>query len=668
MAKIVEKANHLPSEKIVYSVDDKTNLNNKTLNANDFKNNKKTHIILFAIFSLFLLISLLRVPFVGSVIDAILFDYLYGIGKYLIYLWLMILTIIMFFNFDRFKFFLKPLTLLLQIFIIISLSILISTIATSIQDHDIWKMVGYSASTRMKIYANHFFVYLKNFYHYKFSINSSWFVNTYLKISDKYLLLFTGGLIGELIVCLYQVFVILFSIMFLIISILLIIAHANLKFKQKLHNIVRILCKKFVRVVINNELIKERINQKIYHIDQNKIKEIASHNQILTPPISFLSDLSIDNYSINKDYANDIKTKIKEWNKKQSFSLVYDSEIIMPQYIKLIYTCDNKKDIESILKNGNEIIKVLSIKSLLFFQKHNKLIIQIPINDKKISKISIKSILLKQLINPNSNYAIIGTSEEDDNLVIDFNKESNLLIVGSKYISNINKLLTTIIISYAFLNTPYGFNIDVIGYQSNKFISYMKDLKHVTSISLYDDIDSSKVFQILQKIIKEIDIREKKMSLLKISDFNAYNWHYHSLPTEQMPRKILVVNNFNLIIHNNSVISSLLANIMAKGKKCGIHVILTSHNVDNDILENKIMNKIDTKLILKLDSTQESINIMDGSEKAFWLFGAGDGYYINKHSKKIKRFQACYTNGNEINQINKIIWDFYKVKKEKNII
>ena len=56
---------------------------------------------------------------------------------------------------------------------------------------------------------------------------------------------------------------------------------------------------------------------------------------------------------------------------------------------------------------------------------------------------------------------------------------------------------------------------------------------------------------------------------------------------------------------------------MAKGKKCGIHVILTSHNVDNDILENKIMNKIDTKLILKLDSTQESINIMDGSEKAF---------------------------------------------------
>ena len=69
----------------------------------------------------------------------------------------MILTIIMLFNFDRFKFFLKPLTLLLQIFIIISLSILISTIATSIQDHDIWKMVGYSASTRMKIYANHFF-------------------------------------------------------------------------------------------------------------------------------------------------------------------------------------------------------------------------------------------------------------------------------------------------------------------------------------------------------------------------------------------------------------------------------------------------------------------------------------------------------------------------------
>ena len=106
--------------------------------------------------------------------------------------------------------------------------------------------------------------------------------------------------------------------------------------------------------------------------------------------------------------------------------------------------------------------------------------------NKKISKISIKSILLKQLVNPNSNYAIIGTSEEDDNLVIDFNKESNLLIVGSKYISNINKFLTTIIISYAYwYNHPEIMNLEtfvefinnILLYSSKNIIRYLKKQK-----------------------------------------------------------------------------------------------------------------------------------------------------------------------------------------------
>ena len=69
--------------------------NTKQINLDlDFKKQaklKQKRLIIFSSIIIGLLILMFRIPYIGSYLDAILFDYFFGIAKYFLYIWLIAL-------------------------------------------------------------------------------------------------------------------------------------------------------------------------------------------------------------------------------------------------------------------------------------------------------------------------------------------------------------------------------------------------------------------------------------------------------------------------------------------------------------------------------------------------------------------------------------------------
>ncbi|MCF0228011.1 MAG: hypothetical protein HUJ52_04265, partial [Malacoplasma sp.] len=276
-------------------------------------------IILFA-----LCVCITRVPFVGSYLDAFVFDYLWGCAKYIIYLWGIILCVVTMFNphFTRSLF--KPKMIVIQIFCIFACSLIFSAVThwanpdlTNVQVDE-----GYFKTVMENYHSNHFLEYIQGSsqYHYAYSSTSTWWMDIYYKVNDKFYTFVGGGLIGELCVGLGYLFIILFAVSLVAFCVISIIsarspaaALAIQKFFSKLFGNKRIKGKQ-------NELEVEKNDIKVAEVSSEEIKKEIATNSDETPPIRFLTDTSVDNYAINKDRAEKVKYGISAFCKQHAIT------------------------------------------------------------------------------------------------------------------------------------------------------------------------------------------------------------------------------------------------------------------------------------------------------------------------------------------------------------
>ena len=161
----------------------------------------------------------------------------------------------------------------------------------------------------------------------------------------------------------------------------------------------------------------------------------------------------------------------------------------------------------------------------------------------------------------------------------------------------------------------------------------------------------------------EIIDRKNAFEQLSASNIDEYNIAAKETGQELMPTKLLIFNDFNEIVKGNYQYLGLLRNILVDGQNCGIKIILAANNVTSEVIDQNIYNNVKTKLILRLETENESLQIFD-SYRGSQLYGNGDGYMFNESPDDKIRFQTCYLNQRELDEIVKIISTFYQAKTE----
>jgi S-DNA-T family DNA segregation ATPase FtsK/SpoIIIE len=385
-----------------------------------------------------------------------------------------------------------------------------------------------------------------------------------------------------------------------------------------------------------------------------QIQQEAKKVEQLTPPISFLTDTSIDHYYDNKSQSQKDQQIITKFIKKLNIDSAYQNTVIMPQYSEISFEVPTRKDIDEILKAQAELLNLLKVNKFNISFKGNVVKFEIP--NKVSSKISIRQILnsINQLKN---NEIIAGMSFDNTPLVINTDKHPNLLIIGRRG-SGAAMLLTVLLITLAYVNMPSELEYILLSPLGDKSLKYLDNLPQMQS-SIIDQLDECilKLHQVLE-IVEDREHKFKEVGAKTLFEYNKYQ-NNHSMKLKTI---MLAISAFDHLIKNSLQNMEILETILKRGPAVGIKTILLAINVNNESIEPKIYENTSARFILRLESEHESLKIFD-SYRGVQLYGNGDGYYFDDITNKKIRFQSCYLNANELAETVKVIETFYSTKE-----
>lgn len=383
--------------------------------------------------------------------------------------------------------------------------------------------------------------------HYKNFISTK--VDTYLG----------GGIIGAILF--YIFFSLLGTIGVSLVSIILIILGFTMIIDKPITEIGTIIIKGFKRVgKINksfNNFFKYEIGKKtenITNIYQSKKKLV----------LKYLDEYK--NYNSLKSqetYTEEIKTLIISVfnNLNIKYRLIkmfssYSSSLLSFQ----IY---DEFDCNVI---GNKISCL--IEENIFITKIGNSL-NIEINNKHLSILSLKELLSKQPILYNNYLVPIGLNIKNQLEEIDFSKEANMLVIGDFNVGIKSFISSTIIASILKIS------IDNIEFNLFDDIGEFNDYRF-----LFNTVNNDEIKSYLNNIISIIDDRLNTMSLKNIHQIDEYNITMLQEKKDSLKRIVYVIE---LDDYNNNYdyrfIDDKIMYIIQVGRDIGIYVIFISRNI-----------------------------------------------------------------------------------------
>lgn len=216
---------------------------------------------------------------------------------------------------------------------------------------------------------------------------------------------------------------------------------------------------------------------------------------------------------------------------------------------------------------GNKLINF--IEESIYITKVGNML-NIEINNKYISILSLKEMLIKQMLLYNNYLVPIGLNIKNQLEEIDISKEPNLLIIGEANVG-IKTFISSFILSCLIkLGTQtIEFNIfDEIGeFQDYSF--------------LFNKTDNGDLKDYFSKIINEIDMRVNYLSSLNLHLIDEYNIKMEQQNKEKYKRifYIIEVDDYNRD-YDYQYIDDQIMYIIQVGRDVGIYVVFISRNVN----------------------------------------------------------------------------------------
>jgi S-DNA-T family DNA segregation ATPase FtsK/SpoIIIE len=423
---------------------------------------------------------------------------------------------------------------------------------------------------------------------------------------------------------------------------------------------IRHLCIALLGGNVNNSLNydelavdKNDIRPKVYRAVD--IKNEANKPNQLTPPITFLTDTSIDNYFDNKRKGEKNQIIIQKLLKEHDIQVSHDKTSVMPLYTNISFELARSTDVDHVLKLKNHILHALDVETFIVTYKGNIINFEIP--NVKPSKISIKSVLMT-LDKINGNVATVGLNADGAPLALDFKQNPNILIIGRRG-SGASMLLSSLIISLAYTNIPDDLEFVILSHIGDKSLKHFNNLQHL-KVPLVNELED--VIKELHIFNAEVTRREKLIRSHKTTSISGLNSKLNN-DIDRIKTLVLVITGFDKLIKADPECEKLLVNILTNSDKLNMKVILLSTNANEQALSKDINENINMRFVLKLESEAESNNIF-GNNRGLQLYGNGDGYMFNIKNDRRIRFQTCYLNMNELIQIINTINSFFQFKNE----
>lgn len=228
----------------------------------------------------------------------------------------------------------------------------------------------------------------------------------------------------------------------------------------------------------------------------------------------------------------------------------------------------------------------------------------------------------------------IGTSTENEPIIIDLAKAPHLLIAGATG-SGKSVCLNDILISMMGYASPSEVRFIMIDPKQVELSNYRNSMHLAMPIC-------TTPWQALNALRYARDEMERRYTWLAQRGFRNLE------ESGGLYRLVVVIDELtNLILTSKKETETLIETIAAKGRAAGVHLIVATQNPTVKVITGRIKANIPTRIAFATASITDSRVIIDygGAEK---LTGAGDGLFKAPNSIAVQRFQSPYLSDEEI--------------------
>lgn len=487
------------------------------------------------------------------------------------------------------------------------------------------RFLGYIFCIFALLMLSHFSVH-----NYIMQIEGNYFANTWIHyktyMSTRVETYLGGGLVGAILF--YVLYSLLSSFGVILVSIILILLGFTMIINKPIIEIGGVFFKSFKKInkyhKSFNNFFKYEIGKKdndLVNIYQSKkritLKYLDEYKNIdiLDSQESYLEETKILIYSI----LSNLNLKYRLLN---TFCSCSSSLLTFQIYDE--YNCNEL---------GNKISSL--VEECIYISKIG-VSLNIEINNKYISILSLRDLLIKQSMLYNNFLIPIGMNIKNQIEEIDFSKEANFLIIG-----DFNTGIKTFIAS-TILSTIIKVNNECIEFNLFDDIGDFNEYHY-----LFDKINNGDIKEYISNIITIIDDRINLLSIKHIHQIDEYNATIMYEKKEHLKRIIYVIelDDFN----NNydyRYIDDKIMYIIQVGRDVGIYVFFISRNIRK--VSSVLFSLFKYRLVFNTGNFDS--NLIETMHTKV-LISKGDCLFFRENN--IKRLQTPKLSLDEINKIKK---------------
>ncbi|WP_026818947.1 FtsK/SpoIIIE domain-containing protein [Arthrobacter castelli] len=232
--------------------------------------------------------------------------------------------------------------------------------------------------------------------------------------------------------------------------------------------------------------------------------------------------------------------------------------------------------------------------------------------------------------------APVGVSSSCD-MWIDLDRDGPHLLVAGTTGSGKSELLRTMIMSLCLNHSPLLMNFLLVDFKGGSGLSPLRKLPH--SVGLLTDLSAESMERAMESLRAEIRRRESLFASVEAADIAAYQ-RLRGHDMEEVPRLIVVIDEFRMLLEEIPSAMDELLRIAAVGRSLGLHLVMATQRPQGAVSAD-IRANITTSISLRVQTPMESQDILGTSDAADISVTLPGRAYLKRSGEPVREFQSA---------------------------
>jgi S-DNA-T family DNA segregation ATPase FtsK/SpoIIIE len=241
----------------------------------------------------------------------------------------------------------------------------------------------------------------------------------------------------------------------------------------------------------------------------------------------------------------------------------------------------------------------------------------------------------------------LGQKVTGDTYAVSFEHLPHLLIAGATRTGK-STCLHALLMALLLTHTPDTLRLLLVDPRRVEFTPY-NGIPHLLTPTI---TDMARAIPALRWLMREVDGRQRRFENVGARNIQSFN--QRAVEVDELtpiPYLVAAIDDVSVLTQEQlEEIHRVLLHIIERGKQEGVHLVLTTQQLTDDVIPRPLKDNFASRIALKVASEQDSRFILKrpGAEH---LLGRGDMFFKPYHTQPVVRLQGAYISSNEIKRL-----------------